>query len=45
MSTTGKRVDTGTPRSTTDINWSSTPMNIIDSVTSKRTLCDTDCHH
>ena len=45
MSTTGRRVDIGTPGSTTDINWSSTPMNIIDSVTSKRTLCDTDLHH
>ena len=31
MSTTGKRVDIGTPMST--------------NITSKRTLCDTDCHH
>ena len=30
MSTTGKRVDIGTPGSTTDINWSNTPMNTIE---------------
>ena len=30
MSTTGKRVDIGTPESTTHINWSSTPMNTIE---------------